>query len=321
MPLRVVFFGTPAFAVPTLERLIGSSHRVVGVVTQPDRPRGRGHRVAASEVKQCALAHAVPVFQPTRLKDGTAAAWLAALEPDLGVVAAYGRLLPQALLDLPRLGMINVHASLLPRWRGAAPIHRAVIAGDVETGVTIMRVVLALDAGPMLARVVVPIGPDETSGQLEPRLGDAGALLLADTVDRLAAGAVSETPQPDEGMTYAPRLERSDSPINWHRPAAEIHNQIRGLQPWPQAAAWLGGKRLLLRRSSVRPVATDARAAPPGTILAAHGDDLVVATGDGPLHLVQLQPEGRPAQATRAFLNGHRLVPGDRFESPPTAAP
>jgi methionyl-tRNA formyltransferase len=321
MPLRVVFFGTPAFAVPTLERLIASSHQVVGVVTQPDRPRGRGHRLAASEVKACALAHAVPVFQPTRLKDGTAAAWLQALAPDLGVVAAYGRLLPQALLDLPRLGMINVHASLLPRWRGAAPIHRAVIAGDAETGVTIMRVVLALDAGPTLGRVVVPIGPDETSGQLEQRLAVAGARLLAETVDRLSEGPVPETVQPDAGMTYAPRLERSDSPIDWHRPALEIHNTIRGLQPWPQAAAWLAGKRLLIRRSAVDTASTNAEPAPPGTILAAHGDDLVVATAGGRLRLIELQPEGRPAQATRAFLNGHRLEVGDLFEPPPPATP
>src|SRR4029453_9406074 len=192
MGLRVLFFGTPAFAVPTLERLIASSHTVAGVITQPDRPRGRGQRVQPEAVKRSAVAHDLPVIQPERLKDESLLHELRALDADLGVVAAYGRILPAALLALPRLGLINVHASLLPRWRGAAPVHRAILAGDRTTGVTIMRVVQALDAGPMLARVTTNNDPAETSIEMERRLASAGADLLLDTVNRLAGGAAVE---------------------------------------------------------------------------------------------------------------------------------
>lgn len=317
MPLRVVFLGTPAFAVPTLDRLIASPHSVVGVVTQPDRPRGRGQRVAPSPVKQRALLDGVPVFQPLRLKDGTAAEWLQALKPDLAVVAAYGRLLPQGLLDLPRLGMINVHASLLPRWRGAAPIHRAVMAGDAETGITIMRVVLALDAGPMLAQVALPIGPDETSDHLEGRLADVGAALLITTVDRLAAGPVPEVAQEESAVTLAPRLERRESPIDWSHSATQVHNQIRGLQPWPQAATWLGGRRLLVRRSAVAEADWTTESAAPATIVAAARDDFIVATGSGLVRILELQLEGRPPQPVRAFLNGHPVTTGQCFDPDP----
>src|SRR4029453_5286238 len=195
MGLRVLFFGTPAFAVPTLERLIASSHTVAGVITQPDRPRGRGQRVQPEAVKRSAVAHDLPVIQPERLKDESLLHELRALDADLGVVAAYGRILPAALLALPRLGLINVHASLLPRWRGAAPVHRAILAGDRTTGVTIMRVVQALDAGPMLARVETPIEPEDTSAGLEARLATAGADLLVEVVDRLGAGSGGQNEQ------------------------------------------------------------------------------------------------------------------------------
>ncbi len=245
-PLRVAFFGTPVFALATLERLTASAHDTVLVVTQPDRPRGRGHHVVSSPVKVFAGERGIPVLQPERLREPAFLETLAGYDLDLAVVAAYGRILPAALLTVPRLGMINVHASLLPRWRGAAPVHRAVIAGDKETGVTIMRVVPALDAGPMLAKVRVDIGPHETSAVLESRLAALGADLLVATADRLAAGPIPESPQPEEGVTYAKRLERSESRVDWNQPASDIHNRVRGLQPWPVATVMLRGRRLRL---------------------------------------------------------------------------
>jgi methionyl-tRNA formyltransferase len=234
---------------------------------------------------------------------------LAALEPDLAVVAAYGRLLPQSLLDVPRLGFINVHASLLPRWRGAAPVHRAILAGDPETGVTIMRVVLALDAGPMLARAATPIDPNESSEELEARLATLGAGLLDDVVDRLDGDTIDETPQDDRLATYAPRLEKSESPVDWTRPARAIHDRIRGLQPWPMASTHFGGRRVLLRRSMVED--TDAQVSAPGVVIAADSDRLVIATGRGLLRLMEIQPEGRRRMSARDFLNGTRVVAGE----------
>jgi len=302
-----MYFGTPQFAVPTLERLLGSSHPVVGVVTQPDRPRGRGQHVTASPVKVVAEAHGVPVLQPTQLRDAAFLDSVRDLAPDIGVVAAYGRILPQALLDLPAHGMVNVHASLLPRWRGAAPIHRAVIAGDTVTGVTIMRVVLALDAGPMLARTEVPITSGDTSESLEPQLASAGADLLVATLDRLAAGPVTEVPQDEAQVTYAERLQRSESVVVWTRSAVEIDRQIRGLQPWPLAVVTIGDRRVALLRSAV--VASNATATP-GTIIRAAGDDLHIATSDGVVAITQLKPEGRRPMPVRDWLNGVPITPG-----------
>jgi methionyl-tRNA formyltransferase len=312
MALRVVFFGTPGFAVPTLDRLLASSHRVVSIVTQPDRPRGRGQRVSFSPVKRRALEHHVEVLQPETLKDPAFRSALVAGAADLGIVAAYGKLLPQWLLDLPRLGMINVHASLLPRWRGAAPVHRAILAGDEITGVSIMRVVKALDAGPVLDRVEVRIGPNETSQELEGRLAAVGADALGRVVDRLAAGPVTGAPQDERLVTYAPRLERHESQINWDRPARAVHNQIRGLQPWPLAAARLGGRRVLLRRSMVADEAPSP--SPPGTIVAVDGEAMRVAANPGAIKLLEIQPEGRPPMSARAYLSGHPVQVGQRFE-------
>lgn len=306
--VRVLFFGTPRFAVPTLERLFASSHTVAGVVTQPDRPRGRGQLYSASPVKEAAQRHSVPVFQPTKLKD---AAWhdeIRALGADIGVVVAYGRILPQALLDIPPRGMINVHASLLPRWRGAAPIHRAVIAGDAVTGVTIMRVVLALDAGPMLSTVETPITSADTSETLELRLADAGAALLVETLDRMAAGPVTETPQDESRVTYADRLQRAESAIDWTRTAVDIDRQVRGLQPWPLAVAHLAGRAVALLHSSV--VSASDTPAAPGTIVRATGDDLHIACGTGVLAITQVKPEGRRPMPARAFLNGAGVSAG-----------
>lgn len=312
--LKVVFFGTPQFAVPTLDALLDSSHRVVGVVTQPDRPRGRGQKETDAPVKARAKAAGLPLLQPATLKDPAVVEGLAALGADIGVVAAYGKILTEAVLAVPRLGMVNVHASLLPKYRGAAPVHRAVMAGETHTGVTIMRVVKALDAGAMLAVVDQPIGPDDTSDRVELALAQSGARLLVDTLDRLAAGPIEEVPQDDARATYAHRLSKDDGIVDWTRSAVSIHNQVRGLYPWPHAFSFVDGKRLILLRSSVL---AETATAPPGTIVIAHGDDLRVATGDGILCLTEVQAEGRRPGRTREFLAGHRLTAGARFTATP----
>ena len=313
-PLRVVFFSTPEFAVPTLDVLLTSRHTVVGVVCQPDSPRGRGHKTSAGPVKLRAVGAGVPVLQPERLKDDTFLHSLAAFGADLGVVAAYGRILTDAVLATPPVGLINVHASLLPRHRGAAPVHRAIIAGDRETGVTIMRVVKALDAGPMLATAHRPIGADETSDEVERDLARIGAPLLVETVDGLAAGTIRETPQDDAAATYAHRLTKDDGTLDWRASATHIHDLVRGLHPWPHASTFLHGRRLILLRSS----ASDApAAAAPGTVVETKAGDLVVAAGSGRVHLVELQAEGKRAMTAREFLAGHRVSPGDRFTPAP----
>jgi methionyl-tRNA formyltransferase len=307
--LRIAFFGTPEFAVPTLDALLRAPHPVVGVITQPDRPRGRGHKTTDSPVKIRAAAAGVPVLQPATMKDDAFVQELRSLRADLGVVAAYGKLLTDAVLSTPRLGLINVHASLLPRHRGAAPVHRAIIAGDSETGVTIMRVVKALDAGPMLAAAKRPIQPDETSDVVERDLARLGAPLLVATVDDLASGRARETPQDDAKATYAPRLKKEDGLVDWTVPAVRIHNLIRGLHPWPHAFTFLNGSRLILLRSAP---STNTHTEQPGTILEAGGDRLVVAAGEGAVHLQQIQVEGKRAMTPREFLAGHRVARGDR---------
>lgn len=311
-PLRIVYFGTPAFAVPTLAALLKSRHAVVALVSQPDRPRGRGHRVAATPTKELAVLCGVPVLQPTKLREDAFLDSMAALGADLGVVAAYGRILPDALLAIPRLGMINVHASLLPAYRGAAPVHRAVIAGDSVTGVTIMRVVSELDAGPMIARVTVPIAPDATSVDIERELSERGAPLLLDVVDRFAEGTVVETPQDHTQATFAPKILKTEGPIDWSLPAARIHNLVRGLQPWPLASTTMSGARYLIHRTAVSGETADA---PPGTIIRADGDTFAVATGDGVIQILQIQPEGRRVMTAREFLSGHAVAAGTRLPS------
>lgn len=312
-PLRIAYFGTPEFAVPTLRRLIDSPHRVVAVVSQPDRPRGRGHQLAPTPAKTLALAHGVEVLQPERIRDEPFLERLAALAPDLGVVAAYGKLLPEALLRIPRLGLINVHASLLPRWRGAAPVHRAIIAGDEITGVTIMRVVKELDAGAMFAARPRPIGPDETSPQVESALAVMGADLLAEVVDLIGSGHAIETPQDEAKVTLAPKITKGEGTIDWTRPARDLHNLIRGLQPWPLVSARLEGERILLHASQPTDEVVDAV---PGTITRAEGDVLAIAAGDcRALRLLSIQREGRRAMSAREFLAGRRLMPGMKFEA------
>jgi methionyl-tRNA formyltransferase len=316
MALRVAFFGTPGFAVPTLERVLQSRHAVAGVVTQPDRPRGRGQKTSDGPVKALALSASLPVFQPDRLSRDVFEEDLASLNADIGVVAAYGKILPDWLLAaLPR-GLLNVHASLLPRYRGASPIHRAVIAGDRETGVTIMRVVKALDAGPMMASGKVPIGPDDTTTNVESILAIRGAELLVETLDAIEAGYATETPQDDRLATYAPKLSKAEANVDWTKPAPDIHNLVRGLWPWPHAHAFLGRTRYILHRSRMSSV--DPGTARPGTIITASaGDGLHVACGGSTaIELVDLQLEGKRVLSARDAMAAKTLIPGARFSSP-----
>lgn len=310
-PLRIVYFGTPEFAVPGLQALIASPHTVAALVSQPDRPRGRGNRVTPTPTKQVAELAGIPVLQPTRLKDGLFHQALRSLSSDLGVVAAYGRIIPDAVLEIPRLGMINIHASLLPKYRGAAPIHRAVMHGDTETGVTIMRVVTELDAGPMFASRSVPIGPDQTTPEVEQTLAQLGAGLALAVVEALSSGTATEVPQNHAQATYAPKIERHEGAIDWTLPAQRIHDLVRGLQPWPLVSATLDGTRCLVHRTAVT---DDRTASAPGTITTAALGVLALATGDGRvLSILEIQPEGKRVMSARDFLAGRRIEPGTRI--------
>jgi methionyl-tRNA formyltransferase len=316
MPLRVAFFGTPGFAVPTLERLVSSPHQVVGVITQPDRPRGRGQQVTHGPVKSLAASLRLPVLQPLKLARDQFEAAFTALHADIGVVAAYGKILPDWLLATPRLGLINVHASLLPKYRGASPVHRAVINGDAETGVTIMRVVKELDAGPMLAAAIVPIGIDDTTTIVESALAARGADLLVETLDAIEAGTAREVPQDESLVTYAPKLAKTEGLVDWSLPAPRIHDLVRGLWPWPHAYTYLGQTRYILHRSrlSTRPTLNEA----PGTIVhATNVDGLHVVCGDRTtLELVDIQLEGKRVMGAREVMAAQVLVPGAQFARP-----
>ena len=310
--MRIAFFGTPAFAVPTLSALLASSHRVVGVVTQPDKPRGRGQKVSDAPVKALAIEHGLVTLQPERLSAAAFEADFKALGAELGVVAAYGKLLPEWLLQAPPFGMINVHGSLLPKYRGAAPVHRAVINGDAETGVTIMRVVKALDAGPMMARVVRGIGADETSDVVERDLATLGASLLLRVVDDLAAGRAIEIPQNDADATYAQRLTKEEGLLDFSLPALVVHNRIRGLRPWPTAYTFLHSRRLVFHHARVS--AASAAGSAPGTCVAAGAKGITIACGDDrAIDVLHLQPEGRRSMSARDYLAGHGMLVGQRF--------
>ncbi len=312
--LRVLFLGTPEFAVPTLEALLASPHDVVGVVTQPDRPKGRGQRLQPPPVKVVAERAGVRCWQPERLKQTGFFDEMRALAPDLGVVAAYGKILPVVFLEIPPLGMVNVHASLLPRWRGASPIQHAVMSGDERTGVTIMRVVEALDAGAMLLTGMREIGPTDTAADVERDLSTMGAGLLVRAVDQLARGEATEVPQDDRLVTYAPRLTKDTGAVDWGRPAGDLANLVRGLHPWPLARTTLGGLNVTLLRVAPLPVGGPADLAAPGTVIEAHGEDLTVACGHGTrLRILDLQPEGKRAMTAREFLAGRRLAAGTLF--------
>ena len=313
----IAFFGTPQFAVPTLEALVASRHQVALVVTQPDRRRGRGQKVTASPVKAAARLHDIPVYQPDRLRDPEVTDTLRANALDVCVVAAYGKLIPAGLLSLPRLGMVNVHASLLPKYRGAAPVHRAIINGDTETGVTIMQVVEALDAGDMLAKSVRPIGPDETSEEVERALADDGARLLLDVLDQIEAGTARAEPQDSTVSTYAPRLTKEEGLIDWRLSARQINDRVRGLYPWPHAYSYLNGERVILLKTRVQPDSAEPAPQPgsgpqPGSVDIS-GNVIEVVTGDGRLAITELQPEGRRPMSTRDFLAGHPVRPGTTF--------
>jgi methionyl-tRNA formyltransferase len=305
--VRTIFYGTPAFATPTLQALLVSEHKVVAVVTQPDRPRGRGRQLTYSSVKQCALEAGVPVLQPERaeLRSSAFTTLLRSLNAELSVVAAYGRILPDSLLEAPRLGTINVHASLLPKYRGAAPIHRAIIAGEQETGITIIRLVSEMDAGPMLAMTRCEISRDQTSSDVQAILAKLGAKLLLETVNSLAGGVAKETDQQHSEATFAPPLTREDGHIDWNASAIDIHNLIRGLHPWPHAATMHHDTRYLLHLTNV--VTHRDSSNVPGTIIEAHADQLIVSTGsEQALALLKIQQEGRKALETRAFLSGQQ---------------
>lgn len=310
--MRVVFFGTPEPAALALEALLRSRHEVMGVITQPDRPKGRSGRPVPSMVKERALAAGVPVLQPETPREQGFAARLADLAPHACAVVAYGHILPPDVLAIPPHGFVNVHFSLLPRYRGAAPVQRALMAGDSETGVTTFRLEPTLDTGPILLVAREPIAPDDSSGVLMDRLARIGARLLVETLDGLEAGTLTPRSQENELASPAPKIKAEEGQIDWSRPAAEIVNLIRALDPAPGAFTTLGGKRLKAYRASVANRAGDpspkARA---GTIVDIERDRVVVATGDGVLELLEVQQEGGKRVDAGAFLRGHRLRPGD----------
>ena len=301
--------GTPDFAVPVLEALTGT-HQVVGVVTQPDRPAGRGRRLTPSPVKQVALNLGFPISQPRSLRTPEAVAQLAAWEPDVIVVAAFGQILKQEVLDLPPHGCLNVHASLLPRWRGAAPAPAAILAGDKVTGVTIMRMDAGLDTGPILAQREEPIQSDDTRETLEVRLARLGAAVLVETLPAYLAGDLPPQPQPAEGATYAGQLRKEDGQLDWSLPAVDLDRRVRAFTPWPGAFTTWQGRRLKVLRAAPLP---DWRGnAPPGTALAL-ADGLAVATGEGALHLEEVQLAGKRPADVAAFLRGQRDLVGSRL--------
>ena len=295
--------GTPDFSAVTLEALIAAGHEICGVLTQPDKPRNR-NKVTYSPVKECALAHGIPVYQPLTAKDAETQALVESLHPELTVVVAYGQILPQKLLDVPKFGSVNVHASLLPKYRGAAPIQWAVLDGEAETGVSLMYMTRRLDAGDVIATVRTAIGAEETAPELWDRLAKLGGELLVATIPHLQDGTASRTPQDESVFTYAPMLTKAMSPVDWNRSAAAIHNQIRGLQPWPCAVAEIDGRLCKLFRAEIG----GETKAVPGTILRADKQGIEVACGDGrSLRILELQGEGGKRMNAASYLNGHPI--------------
>jgi len=304
--MRIVFFGTPAFAVPSLDALVADGHRVALVVTQPDRPRGRSRStLLPPPVKERALALGIPVIQPERPRGEEFLAALRAAAPELGVVVAYGHILKPEVLAVPPLGMINVHASLLPRLRGAAPINWAILEGEAETGVTIMQMEAGLDSGPMLRRIATPIGPDETAGALTERLARLGAEALGGVVADLAAGRASPEPQDHARASFAPKVDRELARIDWTEPAARTANRIRAFDPAPGAWTSLGETDLKCFSPRLRGEAVG----PPGSVMEA-GPSLVVATGSGALQIGEVQPAGKSRMAAQAWLRGRPIAVG-----------
>ncbi len=304
--MKIIFAGTPEFAAQALTALLDAGYDIPLVLSQPDRPAGRGMTLQASAVKQVAMARGIEVFQPLTLKDGAAQQKLRDCAPDLMIVAAYGLLLPQAVLDIPRLGCINIHGSLLPRWRGAAPIQRAILAGDAQTGVCIMQMEAGLDTGPVLLSEALPIADDDNASRLHDKLAELGARLIVDAVARLPLPA---TPQPDTGTTYAAKLDKGEAPLDWRRPAAELARQVRAFDPFPGATANLAGGVLKVWGALV----VDGSDAEPGTVLAADRQGVVVACGNGALRLTELQKAGGKRLPVAQFLAGAKIAVGDCF--------
>jgi methionyl-tRNA formyltransferase len=307
----VAFAGTPQFAVPALQALFASSHKVVGVLTQPDRPQGRGRQLLPSPVKALALSAGVTVYQPSTLRSAAAVDMVAALAADIMVVVAYGQLLPPEVLRVPRLGCLNIHASLLPRWRGAAPIQRAILAGDAVTGVTLIQMDEGLDTGGMLAVHSVPLGARDTSASLHVTLAAVGAQTLLEVLAGLSAGTLRARAQPAAGVTYATKISKAEAHIDWSAPAAVISAQVRAFNPWPVAETVLSGERVRIHEAYVGTAAA-APAAAPGAWLGLAGDALRVACGSGELHVTQLQRDGRKVIAAREFVN-HAGAAAGRF--------
>jgi methionyl-tRNA formyltransferase len=305
--MRVLFYGTPAFALPTLHALL-ARHHVVAVVTQPDRPAGRGQRAQASPVKAVAVGRGIPVVQPARLRDPGWPERLAEHAADVGVVVAFGQILPRAVLDVPPLGSINVHGSLLPRYRGAAPVAWAIIRGERETGITTFRMDAGMDTGPVLLQRASAIGADETAGELAERLAALGAEVLLETLDGL--GTLTPRPQDSRAATPAPRLRKEDGLLDWTEPAAALAARVRGLNPWPGAVTSVPGGRLLIWRASALEGRGD-----PGALTSAAGQ-LAIGTGRGLLLPVEVQPENRRTMAWDAYLRGSRLDPGALLGAP-----
>lgn len=300
--MRIVFAGTPEFAVPTLRALLDSQHQVCAVYTRPDRPAGRGRKMKKSPVKELALERAIPVHQPLSFKAQAELDRLRLLRPDLMVVVAYGMILPPAVLDIPRFGCINVHASLLPRWRGAAPIQRAMLAGDPVVGVTIMQVEPALDAGAMYSKVESPVGPLDTAGDIHDRLALLGAKALLEVLPGIESGTVDPKPQDESQVTYAKKLDKEEAVLDWSRPARELERQVRAFNPWPVAQTLYEGRVLRIWRAQALEKRVDAL---PGEVLDDGGKVADVATGDGVIRLLEVQLPGGKRIPVEAFLNAH----------------
>lgn len=304
--MNILFMGTPDFAVPSLKALVEAGHTLVGVFTQPDRPKNRGMKLQAPPVKELAIQSNIPVYQPEKLRDGSALEIIRSLEPELIVVAAYGRILPKEILDYPEFGCINVHSSLLPKYRGAAPIHWAILNGETESGVTIMHMAEALDAGDIISQTKTPIDPEETVEALHDRLALMGAALLVQTIEEIGKGMATRTPQDEAQVSFAPMLSRALSPMDWSRSALELHNQVRGLVPWPAATAEFSGARCKIWKTKVL---DEHSQQPCGTILEASNAGIKVACGGGSVLLVEeLQAEGKRRMSAADYLRGNPLL-------------
>ena len=306
--MRIVFMGTPDFSVPTLEALVASGHEVVAVVTQPDKPKGRGKEIHMSPVKECALQHNIPVYQPVRARDEAFVEEMRALNPDAMVVIAFGQILPKSLLDLPKYGCVNIHASLLPKYRGAAPIQWAVIDGEKESGVTIMQMDEGLDTGDMLAKAIVPLDEKETGGSLFDKLSEAGGRLCVETLAKLEKGEIIPEKQGESPTAYASMLDKKMGNIDWNKSAVVIERLVRGLNPWPSAYTHLDGKTLKIWACDVLP--QSASKGESGEILEVTKDAIHVQTGDGILVLREIQLAGKARMDAGAFLRGYKVVPG-----------